>query len=176
MSEERKKVLAMLAEGKITAEEADRLLDKLGRGDGDQGRGHRLFGGRHRGGGHGQRRRKHLHIGAAALPNGSDADDVDDDVAADEAHAAGRALRYLRVEVHSKDDDHVSVRVPLSLIRTGVKLTTMLPSETSAKLAEKGIDLSELGKLEGDDLVEALRDLKVDVDSANGDTVRVFCE
>lgn len=169
MSEERKKVLAMLAEGKITAEEADRLLDKLAEGASDPGRGHR----RHRWGGH--RRRKHLHIGAAVLPNGGSAEDDAAD-ADDTETGSGKPLKYLRVEIHSNDNDHVSVRVPLGLIRTGVKLTTMLPSDTSAKLAEKGIDLSELGKLEGDDLVEALRDLKVDVDSADGDTVRVFCE
>ena len=66
--------------------------------------------------------------------------------------------------------------VPARLIRTGVKLTTMLPSETNAKLASKGIDLSELGKLEGEELVDALRELTVDVDSSDGDTVRVFCE
>jgi hypothetical protein len=168
-SEERKQVLAMLAEGKITADEAERLLNKLGEGEGgQQGNQHH----RRRWGGH--RRRKHLHIGEAALPDGAA---VDSDAESDTAeNGPGKGLKYLRVEIHSKDDDHISVRVPLRLIRTGVKLTTMLPSETSAKLAEKGIDLSELGKLEGDDLVEALRDLKVDVDSANGDTVRVFCE
>lgn len=171
MSEERKKVLAMLAEGKITAEEADRLLDKLAEGASDPGRGHR----RHRWGGH--RRRKHLHIGAAALACGPGDADADAGADSDDTETgSGKPLKYLRVEIHSNDNDHVSVRVPLGLIRTGVKLTTMLPSDTSAKLAEKGIDLSELGKLEGDDLVEALRDLKVDVDSSDGDTVRVFCE
>jgi len=127
MSEERKKVLAMLAEGKITTEEANLLLEKLGDG-----------------GGGGEK--------STGVP------------------------KYLRVEVHSKDDDHVSIRVPLRLIRTGVKLTTMLPSETNAKLAAKGIDLSELGNLEGEELADALRELTVDVDSADGDTVRVFCE
>jgi SHOCT-like domain len=171
MSEERKKVLAMLAEGKITAEEAERLLDKLGQSGEEGERGHR-----HRWGMRGHRRRKHLHIGAAALPNGGTDTDDDDDSAGDEPSDSAKPLKYLRVEIHSNGDDHVSVRVPLRLIRTGVKLTTMLPSETSAKLADKGIDLTELGKLEGDELVDALRDLKVDVDSADGDTVRVFCE
>lgn len=148
MSEERKQVLTMLAEGKITADETERLLQKLGDGDANQGRG--------------DRRLKRLHIGAAALP--------------EEADTPTGVPKYLRVEVHSEDGDQVSVRVPLRLIRTGVKLTTMLPTETNAKLADKGIDLNHLGKLEGEELVDALRDLKVDVDSANGDSVRVFCE
>jgi len=167
MSEERKKVLAMLAEGKISPDDAERLLEKLGEGDGGRGQGHR-----HGGGWRGHRRRKHLHIGEEALADG---DTADSDEGSGSRDASGMP-KYLRVEVHSKDDDHVSVRVPLRLIRTGVKLTTMLPSATSAKLAEKGIDLSQLGKLEGEELEEALRELKVDVDSANGDTVRVFCE
>jgi hypothetical protein len=80
------------------------------------------------------------------------------------------------VEIQSGDGDQVNIRVPLRLIRTGVKLTTLLPSETNAKLAAKGLDLNELGSLEGDELVDALRELKVDVDSSDGDTVRVFCE
>jgi len=169
MSKERKQVLEMLAEGEITADEAERLLSKLGEEDVGEGRRHRF----HRGRGH--RRRKHLHIGAGALPeDDATATALGDDE--DDPREPAGAPRYLRVEVHSKDDDHVSVRVPLRLIRTGVKLTTMLPSDTSAKLAEKGIDLSELGKLEGDELVDALRELKVDVDSADGDTVRIFCE
>lgn len=164
MSEERKKILAMLAEGKITADDAERLLDKLG-----EGAGHRGWGHRHRGRGH--RRLKHLHIGASALPEGDT-----EDVAGGNGETPPGTPKYLRVEVQSKDGDEVNIRVPLRLIRTGVKLTTMLPSETSAKLADKGIDLSELGKLEGEELVDALRELKVDVDSADGDTVRVFCE
>jgi hypothetical protein len=165
MSEERKKVLAMLAEGKITADEAERLLQKLGEGDAGEG-GHRHHGGRR------HRRFKRLHFGPEALPK----DDTEAAAADKTAEFPAGFPKYLRVEINSSDDDRVSVRVPLRLIRTGIKLTTMLPSETSAKLAAKGIDLSELGKLEGEDLVDALRDLKVNVDSANGDTVRVFCE
>ena len=161
MSEERKQVLAMLAEGKITADEAERLLEKLGLGDDP---GHR----RHR---RGHRRLKRLHFGPEALGDG------EEEAPGENGGANGKgAPKFLRVEVRSSDDDQVSVRVPLGLIRTGIKLTTMLPSETNAKLAAKGIDLTELGKLEGEELVEALRELKVDVDSSDGDTVRVFCE
>jgi hypothetical protein len=140
MSEERKKVLTMLAEGTITAEEAERLLQKLAASeDGDSS-------------------------GASARGN------------SESPRGSKGAPKDLRVEIHSGDGDQISVRVPLRLIRTGIKLTTMLPSETNAKLADKGIDLSELGKLEGEELITALRELTVNVDSADGDTVRVFCE
>ncbi len=159
MTEERKQVLAMLAEGKITTDEAERLLDKLGEGASG------AHTGAHRGAHHPRSGDSRSNDGAVAL-------------AAPEASgdAPRGTPRHLRVEVLSKDGDQVSVRVPLRLIRTGIKLTTMLPTETNAKLAEKGIDLSELGKLEGEELVDALRELTVKANTANGDTVRVFCE
>ncbi len=64
----------------------------------------------------------------------------------------------------------------MALIRTGLKLTTMLPPEANRKIAEQGIDLSQLSELHGEELIDALRELKVDVDAADGDTVRIYCE
>lgn len=87
---------------------------------------------------------------------------------------ASRPLRYLRVVVDGSDK--VNIRVPIGLIRTGIKLTTLIPLHASKHLSEHGIDLSQFNNLDGDELMEALRDLKVDVDSGEGDVVRVFCE
>ena len=83
-------------------------------------------------------------------------------------------LKYLRVVIDGKDK--VNVRVPIGLIRTGIKLTTLMPLSASQHLAEHGIDLSQFSGLDGDELVEALRELTVEVDSGDGDVVRVFCE
>jgi hypothetical protein len=52
----------------------------------------------------------------------------------------------------------------------------MIPVAASEELKKQGVDLSGLSTLQGEELIEALRELNVDVDSANGDTVRVFCE
>lgn len=136
MSTERRQVLEMLAEGKISAEEAEKLLEKLqaSREEGPRGSG----------------------IEAKDTP--------------------GAAPKFLRVIVNSTEGDEVNIRVPLALVRTGIRLSTMLPSHANEKLAEKGIDLSQLSGLEGDELVEVLKDLTVDVDSAKGDKVRIFCE
>ena len=136
MSVERKQILDMLVEGKITVEQAERLLQKLQVGDTET-------------------------VSTAA--------------------SGGDAIRkgepkFLRVLVDSHNGDEVNIRVPLALVRTGIKLSTMLPSHANEQLTEKGIDLSQLGGLEGQELVEALRDLTVDVDSADGDKVRIFCE
>jgi hypothetical protein len=83
-------------------------------------------------------------------------------------------LKYLRVVVDGSDK--VNIRVPIGLIRTGIKLTTLIPMSASEHLSEHGIDLSQFNNLDGDELMEALRDLKVDVDSGDGDIIRVFCE
>jgi hypothetical protein len=138
MSAERKQVLDMLAEGKITAEDADRLLDKLASAEGKSGS---EVGGDHGG-----------------------------------PHARTGEPRYLRVLVDSSEGDHVNVRVPLALVRTGIKLSTMLPSHANKQLEDHGIDLSRISGLEGNELIEALKELTVDVDSSEGDKVRVFCE
>jgi len=84
-------------------------------------------------------------------------------------------LKYLRVVVDGGGDT-VNIRVPIGLIRTGIKLSTLMPRHASEHLAEHGIDLSEFNELHGEELMEALRELKVDVDSGDGETVRIFCE
>ena len=144
MEAERRKVLDMVAEGKVTADEAERLLRKLdGSGAGDA-------------------------PGAGGTAGAGDAAK-----GADGSEAGGAPLKYLRVLVDSADGDKVNIRVPLGLLRAGVSLATLLPAAAGDKLSENGIDLSPLA---GDALVEELRELTVDVDSAKGDTVRVFCE
>jgi hypothetical protein len=136
MSAETKKVLEMLAAGQITAEDADKLLEKLGAS------------------------------GASATPR----------PAAEEAAGAAQKLRFMRVVVDKPDGDQVNIRVPLAILRTGVKFLAVLPPRVSEKLTEKGIDLSALRELQREDLVEHLKDLHVDVDSKDGEKVRIFCE
>ncbi len=133
--EERKQILQMLAEGKITTEDAERLLDKLG------------------------------DTAADEFPTSPGPEDE-----------RPANPKYLRVHVHSHDGDKVNVRVPLKLIKTGLVMAAVLPNDVCDKLGQSGIDLVKLGQLEGDELTEAIRDLQVDVDSGDGDTVRVFCE
>ncbi len=90
--------------------------------------------------------------------------------------SASGSPRFLRVVVDSAGGDKVNVRVPLSLIRTGIKLGALMPREAADAVSEHGFDLSALAELDTDELVEALKELTVDVDSAGGDTVRIFTE
>jgi hypothetical protein len=133
MTEERKRILEMLAEGKITAEDAERLLDKI-------------------------------EAGSASSRK--------------EPRKPGdpRKLKWLLVQVDGEDGDKVNVRVPLGLIRTGIKLGAILPAGASKRIQEYGIDLNDLTQLADEDLMEALADLQVDVNSEDGDKVRIYCE
>jgi len=78
--------------------------------------------------------------------------------------------------VDGNDGDKVNVRVPIGLIRTGIKLGAILPKGVGERIQARGIDLSELATLADEDLMQALADLHVDVNSENGDVVRVCCE
>jgi len=98
--------------------------------------------------------------------------------AADTGEGEGRpkAPRFLRVVVDSPDRDSVNVRLPLGLIRTGLKLSTILPGRVSRRLSERGIDIAHLGKLDNESLITELAALQVDISGEEGEKVRVFCE
>ncbi len=134
MSDSRMKILEMLSEGKITADEASSLLEKV------------------------------------------TASESITDTPEEKTDGSRTSPRYLRVMVNSSDGDTVNVKVPMSLIRTGIKLSALMPAEAAETMKENGIDLTSLKDLPTDELIEALRELEVSVDSANGDTVRVFTE
>jgi hypothetical protein len=75
----------------------------------------------------------------------------------------------------------VNVRVPLSLLRAGVRLATLIPPQALSKandeLAQAGvpIDLTQLKPQDLEELIEHLADMTVDVDQPDA-KVRVFCE
>lgn len=141
MTDDRRKILDMLAEGKISAEEADRLIAALG--------------------------------SAASPPAGP-------------AAAGGKPQpKYIRVLVDTVDPNdgptQVNVRVPIQLLRAGVKLTGLIPAQARSHMNEamhkQGIDfdVNQIKPENLDDLIDQLNDLTVDVDQANT-KVKVFCE
>jgi SHOCT-like domain len=139
MSDERNRILDLLAAGKITAEEAGRLLDALDS-------------------------RAAQAVSAPAAPkNGS-----------------GELPKFLYVKVISTKGDNVKVKIPLSLVRAGLKLTSLIPPQAmdqiDKSMAEKGmsIDLKNLKPEDLEDLIESLREMEISVEAANGDNVRVY--
>jgi hypothetical protein len=136
MNEERKRILEMLSEGKINADEAERLLSALSqRGESNQG-------------------------------------------------MAKNGPRYLRVMVEpglgSRNKDRVNVRIPIKLIRAGLRLASFIPKDAQAKvneaLHEKGIekDFTNIKPEDIDEILVQINDLTVDVEGK--ETVKVFCE
>jgi hypothetical protein len=98
--------------------------------------------------------------------------------------------KYLRVQVDSEDDGRegptkVNVRVPMQLLRAGVKLAGLIPPQAlhraNAAIHEKGIlfDLSQIKPENLEELIDQLSDLSLDVDQKDHATkvkVKVFCE
>lgn len=143
MNEQRGQILQMLAEGKITADEAGRLIDAL-------------------------EREQPISPPAA------------------EFHPKPRP-KYLRVLVSWTDDyggdgpGRINIRVPLQLLRAGVRIASLIPPQALAKinaeLDKSGvpIDLTELKPQHIEELIEHLGGLTVDVDDPDS-KVQVFCE
>lgn len=137
MTDERKKILDMLSEGKITADEADRLLSAVSR-----------------------------------------------DYATDSGNTWNKEPKYLRIMVEpgpeSKNPDKVNIRVPLKLIRAGLKLAALIPKNAQTQvndaLHEKGIemDFSQIKPEDLENIIKQLDDLTVDVEGK--ESVRIFCE
>jgi hypothetical protein len=136
MSQEKKRILEMLSQKKITVDEAERLLNAVNSPESES------------------------------------------------ASSKKANPRYLRVSVEptgaKTEGDRVNVRIPMNLIRAGLKWASLIPKEAQSKvegaLREKGIDM-DFNKLKPEDLEELilnLNDLQVEVDGQ--DKVRVFCE
>ena len=151
MSEDRTRILNLLASGKITADEAERLLDAL-----DAAR-----------------------TGAAA-PAG-DAPAPGPAITGDPAPLVAALPKYLFVKVDAANGDNVNVKIPIALVRSGLKLTSLIPPQAMDKIndsmSEHGmsVDLNNFKPEDIDELVSALREMEVQVDAQNGDTVRVYC-
>ena len=133
----------MLAAGKITTDEADRLLNAL---------------------------REPARAAASA----------------DKAEARPKP-RYLRVIVDANDEKdgptNINIRVPVQLLRAGVRLASFMPVSAQAKvnvaLQEQGIDLdiSKIRPENVDELIAELRDTSIDITQKGDDVkIRIFSE
>lgn len=158
MNENRRKILEMLAAGKITADEAERLLAAL---EPEPATNMNEFLG--------------SVVGAGGTP----------------AATVKTRARYLRVLVEAdesmtgmKGQTTVNVRVPMKLLRAGVRLASLIPAQAHEQLDEAlsrhgvPLTLSQIKPENLEELIDHLEDLTVDVDGKDGNAtkVRVFCE
>lgn len=96
------------------------------------------------------------------------------------------APRYLRVIANVADEEEgpikVNVRVPLQLLRAGVRLASLIPPQaqdeinTALRQHGVGLDLSQIKPENLNELIDHLGDLTVDVDGEPNLKVQVFCE
>jgi len=137
MNEERKKVLDMLAGGKISADEAERLINAL------------------------------ENKTTETSPQTALSETLDN------------LPRYLFVKVDAVDGDKVNIRVPLKLIKAGIKLKALLPQDAqdkiNTKLNEKGINLDDFKAENFKDILDAISEFELNVDDKKGDKVRIYC-
>ena len=143
MSEDRSRILNMLAAGKISADEAERLLDALD-----------------------------SRVTETAAPM----------IKGDPTPLLNALPKFLHVKVDGDAGEKVDVKVPLALVRSGLKLTSLIPPQAmdqiNSQMAQSGmsIDFSNFKPEDIDELIEALREMEVNVDGANGEKVRVYAE
>jgi len=149
MSEDRARILNMLAGGKISAEEAERLLDALETGDASE-----------------------------PATSGS----AGSAIKGDPTPLLEALPKFLYVKIDGNEGEQVNVKVPLALVRSGLKLTSLIPPQAmdqiNEQMAEKGmsIDFSNFKPEDIDELVQALREMEINIDGKDGERVRVYCE
>ena len=133
MSEDRRTILDMLAAGKITADEAERLLAALEPGEGKP------------------------------------------------------KAKYLRVVVDGEgrrdEPSRVNIRVPMQLLRAGVRLASLVPGHAQERVNSAlhahgiAVDLSQIRSENLETIIDQLEDVSVDVEEGSRRAkVRVFCE
>ena len=123
-----------------------------------------------------QERRQILEMLASGQINVDDADRLLDKITTSAVAQVAAPARYLRLVVDGDNGDKVDVRVPLALIRTGIRLGAMLPEGATAKIDASGFDLSEFSVLAGDELVDALQEFRLEAEDASGESIRIYCE
>ena len=158
MNENRRQILEMLAAGKITADDAERLIAALESGPATT---------------------VGEHSSSTAGANGSMG-----------ATVKTRA-KYLRVLVEADQEmtglngpTSVNVRVPMQLLRAGVRLASLIPAQAHNQFDEAlnrhgvPLTLSQIKPENLEELIDHLDDLTVDVNGSdcNKTKVRVFCE
>ena len=132
MSDEKTRILTMLSEGKVSVEEAEKLLKAVETSVVEQDNTQRPS--------------------SKILP------------------------KFIRVQVDSSGGDKVNVKVPIQILRSGVRLASLLPAEAQGSINNtmNGIDLSKIGPENIDQFIESLADFTIDVDGS--DKVKIFCE
>lgn len=135
---EKKQIMDMLQEGKLTAEQAEKLLKALDGGS----------------------------------ESGTETKNETSGVTVSSVKPGSRLKGKFKVEVESADGDNVMVTLPLMLAKLAL---SMMPSEKMSNIKASGVDLAQIvNNIE--DFIDMIDEDIVNVESANGDRVRVYIQ
>ncbi|MBU4485686.1 MAG: hypothetical protein KKD38_02035 [Candidatus Delongbacteria bacterium] len=139
---EKKQILVMLEQGKITAEQAEKLLKAVDVSDNDI-------------------ETKKVEPITPVVRS------------ADRSNQSGTKLKgKFKVEVESADGDNVMITLPLMLAKLAFN---MMPAQKLSEIKSNGVDLeSIINNIE--DFIDMVNEDIVNVESANGDKVRIYIE
>jgi len=165
--DERMKILDMLAAGKINAGEANELLSALGLTPQDtKPRGVPKF----------------LRIQVESKGTPAHEHTPDDEGTTSEARRREFRRHHHGHHGHHWDEDTtVNVRVPFQVLRSGIRLASLMPGGVqdaiNGALRENGIDIdvTQVKPDNIDELINALSEITVNVVNKK-DTVKIFCE
>ena len=152
MSDDTRRILDLLAQGKITVDEADQLLRAAGEGGGP--------------------------AAAGAAPSAGSDDRPQPKFLRVEVHKARGAARWSGDTMCG--ERQVAIKVPLSMVRAGIRLGAIIPGtgdRIQQAMREHGVNL-DVSKFDASQLESMLRDmgeLNIDVDNGRAQ-VRVTCE
>jgi hypothetical protein len=144
MSDDRRRILELVADGKITVDEAQQLLQALDSSNGS------------------------ASAGAAA------------------EEGKPSKLRWVLINVHKtakegKQDKDVNIRVPIAIIKSGMRLGALIPGmagdQVASRLREKGLDVdfSKLDAASIETMLRALGETNIEIESGRSQ-VRITCE
>jgi len=156
MSDDTRRILDLLAQGKITVEEADELLRAAREGAGPST----------------------ARAAAAGAGGAGDNDRPRPKFLRVEVHKARGAARWPADPM--RGERQVAIKVPLAMVRAGIRLGAIIPGtgdRIQQAMREHGIDF-DVTKLDAGELESMLRDmgeLNIDVDNGRAQ-VRVTCE
>ena len=144
MNEERKKILDMLSEGKISVDDAEKLMVAI-----------------------------EADTSSTTTSNNP------------QTGQEPKQLKYLcvRVEPKAEDGEKVNIRIPIGLIKAGVKLASLMPKDVQTKvndaMDEKGVDMNldfkKLSAEDSDGFFSILSELSIDIDNEK-ESVKIFCQ
>jgi hypothetical protein len=141
-----------------------------------------------------EERRQILEMLAGGKINADEADRLLGALGGGSATATATAVqtrplpKFIRVMVDSQDGRdgkpvHINVRVPIQLLRAGVRLASLIPPKAQEKVNEElrkngmDFDVSTIKPENINELIDQLQDLSIDIDHAEDDVkIRIFCE